>query len=78
MRYFFVDIRSLTDQHTNEAGLIDSRVVFLRRDAPVVTGPVQDIITEKNMLDVYGVKIRVIEFLDEKNRVGRVCSPLLD
>ena len=68
----------MTTHSPDQAFMCDSKVVFLRRNAPVVTGPVETIITEKNMMDVYGVKIRVLEFLDEKNRVSRVCSPLLD
>ncbi len=68
----------MTTHSPDQAFMCDSRVVFLRRDAPAVTGRVDEVITEKNMLDVYGIKIRVIEFLDEKNRISRVCSPLLD
>lgn len=68
----------MTTHSPDQAFMCDSDVVFLQKNAPVIFGRVENVITEKNMMDVYGVKVRIIEFLDDQQRITRVCSPQLD
>ncbi len=68
----------MTTHSPDQAFMCDSDVVFLQRQAPVIFGRVENVITEKNMLDVYGVRVRIVEFTDSRGRVARVCSPELE
>ena len=68
----------MTTHSPDQAFMCDSDVVLLQRNRPAVFGPVQNIITEGNMMDIYGVRVKILEFLDGRGRVTRVCSPELE
>lgn len=68
----------MTTHSPDQAFMCESDVVLLQRNKPVEFGPVEHVITERNMWDIYGVQVKVLEFLDRRGRTVRVCSPELD
>lgn len=41
-------------------------------------GRAQDVITERNMRDAYGVGVRIVEFIAPNNGVMRLCAPTFE
>lgn len=66
----------MTTHSPDHAFMCDSHVLLLQRDFPMRYGRAEDIITEKNMRQALGVNIKVVEFVNERNRITRRCSPV--
>ena len=70
------DIGVLMTTHSpDHAFMCESDVVLLRADAPMKFGSAADIITEKNIKDAYGVNVKIVEFVNTRQKVMRMCSP---
>lgn len=67
----------MTTHSPDHAFMLGSNVVLIRRDAPMRFGPAVDVITEKSMRDVYGVTVKIVEFVNTKEEITRMCSPVL-
>ena len=67
----------ITTHLPEHAFLCDAEVVLLQKNAPVISGPAADVITEKNLYDAYGVRISIVEHLGPDGRMQRMCSPVL-
>ncbi len=67
----------MTTHSPDQAFMCKSNVVLLQRDAPMQFGKANDIITEKNLKDAYGVNVKIVEFINTKNEAMRLCSPVL-
>ena len=67
----------MTTHLPEHAFLCDASVVLLQKNAPVLAGSAAEIITEKNLYDAYGVRIRIVEHLGPDGRMQRLCSPVL-
>ena len=65
----------MTTHNPDHAFMCESDVVLLRPDAPMKFGRASDIITEKNIKDAYGVNVKIVEFVNTKQKVMRMCSP---
>jgi len=65
----------MTTHWPDQAFMCDSKVVLLQRNNPLKFGDAADVITEANLLDAYGVRVRVVEFFNESGRLVRLCSP---
>lgn len=66
----------MTTHSPDHAFLCESKVVLLERDAPMIFGRAIDVITEKNMKQAYGVRIKVVEFVNERQKITRRCAPV--
>lgn len=66
----------MTTHSPDQAFMLDSNVVLLQRDRPMQFGRAQDVITEKNMREAYGVNVETKEFLTRDGGVVRMCVPV--
>lgn len=66
----------MTTHSPDHAFMLDSSVVLLQRDNPMQFGRAQDVITERNMRDAYGVNVETKEFLTRDGGVVRMCAPV--
>ena len=66
----------MTTHSPDHAFMCNSKVLLLQRDFPMKFGTALDIITEKNMKQAYGMNIKVVEFVNEKNEIVRQCAPV--
>ncbi len=67
----------MTTHAPEHAFLCDAQTVLLLRDAPPVCGSAEEVVTERNLRDAYGVRVRVLEHFGEDGEVVRTCSPVL-
>lgn len=67
----------MTTHSPDHAFMCNSNVVLLQRDAPMKFGSAMDIITEKNMQQVYGINVKIVEFVNTKNEIMRMCAPVV-
>jgi iron complex transport system ATP-binding protein len=68
----------MTTHLPEQAFLCDANVALLHRDGPLLFGPASGVVTERNLTQVYGVRIKIVEYLDTRNRPVRLCSPVLE
>ncbi len=66
----------MTTHSPDHAFMCDSNVVLLQKDNPVKFGRAVDIITEKNMRQAYGVNVKIVEFVNTKGKITRMCAPV--
>ncbi len=66
----------MTTHSPDHAFMCKSNVVLLQRDAPMIFGRAEQVITERNMRQAYGVGVKIVEFLDSHNEVMRMCAPV--
>ena len=55
---------------------MNSLVVLLRKDEPPTCGRAVDVITDRNMKRAYGVNVKIVEYVNEKNEICRKCAPV--
>lgn len=67
----------MTTHSPDHAFMLDSNVVLLQKENPMQFGRAQDVITERNMRDAYGVNVETKEFLTRDGGVVRMCAPVL-
>lgn len=67
----------MTTHSPDHAFMCDSTVVLLQKDSPMKFGNAIDIITEKNMKQAYGVNVKIVEFVNTKGKIMRMCAPVL-
>ena len=79
-------VRSLADEHhgvvmtshnPDHAFMVASRAVLLTRERRILTGPVDEVLTEENLREAYGTRVRVIDTVDDGGRPARTCVPSL-
>jgi iron complex transport system ATP-binding protein len=66
----------MTTHSPDHAFMCDSNVVLLQKDQPMKFDTAKNIITERNMRDAYGVKVRIVEFVTEEGNIVRMCAPM--
>ncbi len=66
----------MTTHSPDHAFLCESDVVLLQRDGPMRFGQAVHVITEKNMQEAYGIDVKIVEFVDSRDRIVRMCSPV--
>ena len=67
----------MTTHSPDHAFMCNSSVVLLQKDNPMKFGRAVDIITEKNMKQAYGVNVKIVEFVNTKGDIMRMCAPVL-
>ncbi len=65
----------MTTHSPDQAFMLNSNVLLLQRTRPMQFGSAIKIITDRNMLDAYGVEVETKEFLTRKGKVVRMCAP---
>lgn len=65
----------MTTHDPSHAFMFDSNVLLLQPDRPMIYGSAIDVITETNMQDAYGIEARVVEFVNRKGNITRMCAP---
>ena len=79
-------VRSLADEHhgvvmtshnPDHAFMVASRAVLLTRERRILTGPVDKVLTEENLREAYGTRVRVIDTVDDDGLPTRTCVPSL-
>ena len=68
----------MTTHSPDHAFMCRSNVVLLKVGAPMSFGPAAEVITERNMRQAYGLDVRVVEFVNSKDEVMRMCAPEFD
>jgi iron complex transport system ATP-binding protein len=66
----------MTTHSPDHAFMCNSNVVLLQRGAAMQFGRAVDIITERNMLDAYGVGVKIVEFITREGEIMRMCAPV--
>lgn len=67
----------MTTHSPDHAFMCESSVVLLQKDNPMKFGRAVDVITEKNMKQAYGVNVKIVEFVNTKGKIMRMCAPVL-
>ncbi len=67
----------MTSHVPNHAFLCSSRVILIQRHGIFKTGTAEEIITEENMRETYGVNVRLSAVLNESGTEIKACIPLL-
>jgi len=68
----------LTTHSPDQAFLLDANVALLRRNASVIYGSAAEVITERNLNEIYGVNVKIVEFFDANGKLSRMISPILE
>ena len=68
----------MTTHSPDHAFMCQSKVLLLQKDNPAKFGRAADIITEKNMKQAYGINVKIVEFVDSKGEIMRMCAPVLE
>ena len=66
----------MTTHSPDHAFMCNSNVLLLQKDNPMKFGKAVDIITEKNMKQAYGVNVKIVEFVNTKGEIMRMCAPV--
>ncbi len=67
----------MTTHSPDHAFMCNSSVVLLQKENPMKFGKAVDIITEKNMKEAYGVNVKIVEFVNTRGEITRMCAPVL-
>ncbi len=65
----------MTTHSPDHAFLCRSNVVLLQKNEPMIFGSAEEVITEANMRNAYGVDVKIVEFTNNRGEVTRLCSP---
>ena len=64
-----------TSHIPDQAFMARAQVALLRRNAPVLFGSANEIITERNLYEAYHTEIQVLEVIDRSGKSIRVVTP---
>lgn len=67
----------MTTHAPDHAFLCKANVALLQRDRPMLFGSAARVVTEKNLQDAYGVRVRIIEYYGEDGTLERACAPTM-
>jgi len=68
----------MTTHNPDHVFLCCDRVILLTKDKRVIEGPVDEVITEKNLLLAYGVDVKISKVACPDGRIIKSCVPLLN
>lgn len=67
----------MTTHVPDHAFLCGTKAILLRHNQTILSGPVDDVVTEKNLQEAYGVRVKVISNTNDDGRLIKGCIPLL-
>ncbi len=65
----------MTTHSPDHAFMCHSDVLLLQKGFPMKYGSAVDIITEKNMKQAFGINMKIVEFVNSRDEVVRMCAP---
>lgn len=65
----------MTTHSPDHTFLCCDRVILITKDKRVLEGPVDEIVTEENLKEAYGVDVRIVEGVNEKGEKIKSCIP---
>jgi iron complex transport system ATP-binding protein len=68
----------MTSHFPNHAYLCASSVALVKSDKSIQIGTSEEIITEKNLKETYGIDVKITSVNDHKGNEVKACIPLLD
>ena len=66
----------MTTHDPDHAFMCNSQVVLLQRNDIPRVGRAVDIITERNMAQAYDTRVKIVEYVNERNEIMRRCAPV--
>lgn len=67
----------MTSHFPDQVFLCSTKVALLQRNNEFIIGDVEDVVTEKNLKNAYGVDVKIIHGLDNNNSPIQSCVPIL-
>lgn len=67
----------MTSHNPDQAFLCCSQALLVLDDKEIVSGPIDEVVTEENLTRAYGVNVRIAEIEDAKGNRLKTCMPLL-
>ena len=67
----------MTSHNPDHAFLVATRAVLITRDREILSGPVDEVLTEDNLRAAYGTRVRVLEATSPDGEAMRTCLPSL-
>ncbi|HHY37853.1 MAG TPA: ABC transporter ATP-binding protein [Clostridia bacterium] len=64
----------MTSHFPNHAWLLNSRVAMMNHNGFITVGPAEEVMTEQNLSEVYGLRVKVYKAMDG-NRTINFCTP---
>lgn len=68
----------MTSHNPDHAFLCCSQAVLITRDRTIISGAVDEVVTEKNLECAYGIHVKMTTTTDREGRVVKTCVPLLE
>lgn len=68
----------MTSHFPNHAFLCSTKVVLMKKDNEYIVGDINKVITEENLNSAYGIKVKIINTVDEKGEEFKACVPMLN
>jgi iron complex transport system ATP-binding protein len=63
----------------NQAFLVSSRVALMHKGRFLAAGYCNDVMTEKNLAETYGIELQIIQVDgSEKDKPTKVCVPIME
>lgn len=67
----------MTTHSPDHAFLCCDRVILLTKNKRIIEGSVDDVITEDNLREAYGVEVKITEVRDDAGKSVKTCIPML-
>ncbi len=67
----------MTSHFPEHAFLCASKVAILKNDRTAVTGPCDDVVTEKNLREIYRIQVKIAEIEGDDGALVKTCVPFL-
>ena len=67
----------MTTHSPDHAFLCCDRVILITKDKRVMEGTVDEIVTEENLKEAYGVDVKIVETISESGQQVRSCIPMI-
>ena len=68
----------MTSHSPDHAFLVATRAVLITRDREILSGPVNEVLTEENLQAAYGTRVQVLETTSPDGEIVRTCIPTLE
>ena len=68
----------MTSHNPDHAFLVATRAVLITGDRRILSGPVDEVLTEENLQAAYGTRVQVLETTSPDGEIVRTCIPTLE
>ena len=68
----------MTSHNPDHAFLVATRAVLITGDRRIISGPVDEVLTESNLRAAYGTQVRVLQITGPDGSPVRTCTPSLE